>query len=189
VIFPYNKRSFLVPGLIIGVLSDTHDNLPNLRKVLGEFNELGVKTVIHLGDFISPFTVRLMREELKNARVIGILGNNDGDILQLTKLFAEAGWELYSGVKTIELSGRRIALLHGYGSVSETESLARNLARSLDVDAVLFGHTHRPLVEKTGGRLILNPGEACGYLTNKATFAIVDLSTLEVSILEVGRVG
>lgn len=175
--------------MIIGVVSDTHDNLPNLRKILEEFNEVGIKIIIHLGDFISPFTVRLMREELKNAKVIGLLGNNDGDILQLTKLFAEAGWELYSGVKTIDLSGRRITLLHGYGSVSETESLVRNLARSLDVDVVMFGHTHRPLVEKISGRLILNPGEACGYLTNKATFAIVDLSTLEVSLQEVGGVG
>ena len=35
---------------------------------------------------------------------------------------------------------------------------------------------------KIGNSIILNPGEACGYLTEEATFAILDLKTGEVKI-------
>ena len=41
----------------IGVLSDTHDNLVNIRKAVEIFSKNGVEAVIHAGDFCSPFTL------------------------------------------------------------------------------------------------------------------------------------
>ena len=166
----------------VAVVSDTHDNIRAIKRVAERITEAGVETVIHLGDIISPFAVRLLRDALRGVKVVGVLGNNDGDVLQLAKLFSEAGWELYSGPKIIELGGRRILVLHGYGGVADTESLVKNLAKSTEVDAVFFGHTHKVMVERLQGRLVLNPGEACGYLTGKSSFALVDLDTMEASI-------
>ena len=41
----------------IGVLSDTHDNLTNIRKAVEIFSKNGVEALIHGGDFCSPFTL------------------------------------------------------------------------------------------------------------------------------------
>ncbi|WP_440059178.1 metallophosphoesterase [Thermogladius sp. 4427co] len=172
--------------MIVGVISDSHDNILALEKVLDRILREGITTIIHLGDIISPFTVRIMRETIKGrAKVIGVLGNNDGDILMLYKLFADAGWQLYSGIKTIELNGRRLMIFHGYGSIDETENLAQAMAKSANVDAVLYGHTHKAVNELVGNKLLLNPGEVCGYLTGKVSYALLDLDKLRAQILGV----
>ncbi|HCL90984.1 MAG TPA: YfcE family phosphodiesterase, partial [Candidatus Atribacteria bacterium] len=40
----------------IGIISDTHDNLPKIKKAVGIFNREKVELVLHAGDFVSPFT-------------------------------------------------------------------------------------------------------------------------------------
>ena len=61
----------------IGVLSDSHDNVPMVKKAVELFNSEGVELVIHAGDFIAPFVVAAMGD-LK-CRVVGVFGNNDGE--------------------------------------------------------------------------------------------------------------
>ena len=39
---------------------------------------------------------------------------------------------------------------------------------------VVFGHTHKPLVERRDGVLLVNPGEAGGWLRGKSTVALLD---------------
>jgi putative phosphoesterase len=72
--------------------------------------------------------------------------------------------------------------MHGYSGVENTVRLAKALIGSLDVDAVLYGHTHEFVVEKINGKLLLNPGEVCGYLTNKSTYALLDIDSLKAEI-------
>jgi predicted phosphodiesterase len=50
---------------------------------------------------------------------------------------------------------------------------------------ILFGHTHRPLTMRIGRALILNPGEACGFISGKPTCAVIDLATMVASIREI----
>ena len=44
----------------IGVFSDSHDNVPMVKKAVELFNNEGVELVIHAGDFIAPFVVAAM---------------------------------------------------------------------------------------------------------------------------------
>lgn len=168
--------------MIIGVIGDSHDNLPALRKVIERLREHGISVLIHLGDIISPFTVKLMREALGETKVIAVKGNNDGDIYQLTNLFLKYGWIFKQDPGTIELNGKKIFLMHGYSGVDETVNIVRALSKSLDVDVILYGHTHKYVVDRSSGKLILNPGEVCGYLTNKITYALIDLDSLRGEI-------
>lgn len=62
----------------IGVIGDSHDNLPAIRKSARTFNDLSTDLVIHTGDLISPF-VKKPFSNLK-CRMKCILGNNDGEI-------------------------------------------------------------------------------------------------------------
>jgi len=161
--------------LIIGVISDSHDNVYALKKVLLRLISHGVESVIHLGDIISPFTVKLLRDELRGIPVIAVKGNNDGDVYQLTSMFNRFGWTFKSEPGVIEINGRKIFIVHGYGGIDETTMLVNSLAKSLNVDLILYGHTHKPVMEKVNGKLVLNPGEVCGYLTGKISYAIMDL--------------
>lgn len=67
--------------MLIGIMSDTHDNLIFTKKAIKLFNSRKVEHVIHAGDYTSPFTLKLFRE-LK-CKYTGIFGNNDGDKLLL----------------------------------------------------------------------------------------------------------
>lgn len=159
--------------MLIGVISDTHDNLFNLRKVLEIFRAQGVELVFHAGDFVSPFTAGPFREA--GLRVIGVFGNNDGDKLYLRERFQGIG-ELHHGPHELELSGRRILLMH------EPRALEA-LVASGRYDLVVYGHTHRPEL-RAGSPLVVNPGELGGWLTGRASYALVDLRALRAEIFE-----
>ncbi len=168
--------------MLVGVISDSHDNIYKLDAVLDELKKEKVETIIHLGDIISPFTVRRMREKLGGIPVIGVLGNNDGDILLLSKLFRDYGWKLLNGPVIVDLDGRRFLLMHGYNGLEHTEKLAMELVGFEGIDGVLYGHTHRALLKRINSRILLNPGEVCGYLTGKTSFAVLDTSRLDAVV-------
>jgi len=168
--------------LIVGVVSDSHDSLHALKKAVQELLEHRVELIIHLGDIVSPFVVKQLAEVTRNTPVTAVKGNNDGDVYQLTMLFNKYGWLFYSEPSVIEVEGRRFLLMHGYGGIDQTEALAKALLKSLDVNGVLFGHTHRYVLENVGEKILLNPGEICGYLTGKSTYAVLDTSTLKAQI-------
>jgi putative phosphoesterase len=66
-----------------------------------------------------------------------------------------------------------------------TEQTIEALGKSGDFDIILTGHTHFLSSKKLdSGSLVINPGELCGYLTDKATFAIVDTESMESEIIE-----
>lgn len=170
-----------------GVISDSHDNIYNVREALRALAAEGVDLIIHLGDVISPFVLKIMKEEAPDKQFVIIKGNNDGELEQLIKLSLSYGWEFYGGPTIYEVGGRKLLLFHGYDGVELTERIAASFLGGLDVDAVLFGHTHKPLNLVKGGKLLFNPGELCGYLTGRATYGIIDLNTLRAEIRELVR--
>lgn len=172
--------------LRIGVISDTHDHLPYTKRAIQQLLDREIELLIHLGDFTSPFTVRLIHELIKSRvdRVFAVLGNNDGDVLSLSKLFNQYGWYLNPSPTIIEIDSKRFYLMHGNGPADFTERVARSAFEKLDVDVVLYGHTHIAKYEKCGNRIILNPGEVCGYITGKSSIAILDTKDQSVEFIE-----
>jgi len=69
----------------------------------------------------------------------------------------------------LEVAGRRVAVYHGTSPI-----LLRALVESGLYDVVVYGHTHQAVVERRGGTLVVNPGELCGCLTGRSTYAVVD---------------
>ena len=139
--------------------------------------------LIHCGDYIAPF-VKLWFNKLNESikkRFFGVFGNNDGEILYLTQNlgqiceFANNGHELI-----IELGGKRIFASH----MPKQETIDA-LADSGKFDIILSGHTHTVVNKKHKDVLIVNPGELCGYLTNKPTFAIINTETMNAEIIEI----
>jgi len=74
----------------IGIFSDSHDKMDNIRRVVDIFLEQKVDKVVHCGDIVAPFMVRAMSElEGKDIEIIGIYGNNDGERLGLYKMLGK----------------------------------------------------------------------------------------------------
>jgi|UniRef100_A0A7J2TZP1 hypothetical protein len=168
--------------MIVGVMSDTHDNLEALLKAFEIFRKNGVEAVIHLGDIISPFT--FMRILEYPGRIVAVLGNNDGDVLLLKELAVKAGAVLRRDVYVMEVTGRKIFLMHGFGDAETTKTIAHAIAITGKFDAILYGHTHKAEVTQIGKVIVLNPGEVCGYLTGRRSVATLNTATLEYKIIE-----
>ena len=59
----------------------------------------------------------------------------------------------------IEIDGNKVLVTHGhYYGVSMDISGVAEEAASRDCQAVFFGHTHKPVIEKIDGVLAINPG-------------------------------
>ena len=159
--------------MFVGLIADTHDRLPYIKRAVDRLNEEDVEAVLHAGDYIAPFVVKYFKP-LK-ARMIGVFGNNDSMKRTLTETFSELGFSVNSYFRSLELDGRRFALTHG-----DEEELLRSLIDSGYYDVVVYGHTHKMETYMRSETLVVNPGEVCGYLTNKSTIAILNTETLEV---------
>jgi len=158
-------------GGIIGVISDSHDNMHAIEKALRVFNERHAYMIFHAGDIVSPFTARIFSELAGD--MILIYGNNDGDKLYLKERFSGIG-TFYDDPYIGKVGGKSIAMTHKPEIVD---------ALSLKYDVVIYGHTHEVDVRKEDS-LIVNPGECCGYLTGKKTIALIDLNKMEAEIIE-----
>ncbi len=158
----------VVERMLVGVMSDTHDNIAQTKKAVAKFNREGVEHVLHAGDFISPFMIDTLKE-LK-APLTGVFGNNDGDRALLKRKSGMHTSMMIAGTfARIDLGGMRAGLLHG-----NDRELLETLTTCGSLDLLVYGHTHNPEIRKEGGLLIVNPGEVYGLLTGRSTVALVD---------------
>ncbi|MEM2322360.1 MAG: metallophosphoesterase [Candidatus Bathyarchaeia archaeon] len=160
----------------IGIVADTHDRLELIDEVVKELNGEGVDLVLHAGDYVSPFSI--LRFKPLKAKLIGVFGNNDGDKNLLRKRSEEIGAEIQGKFAELDVGGLKIALLHG-----EEEKLLKALINSNYYDVVVYGHTHKVENINVGKTLVINPGEACGYLSGSATIAVLNLEEMKVKII------
>ena len=159
----------------IGIISDTHENMPKIRQAVKLFNRRRVAYVLHAGDIISPITAGEF-SALK-APFIGVFGNNDGDKLFLTRRFKEIG-KIHPKKFEGKLGGKKILLIH-------EPDMLEALAASGAYDVIIYGHTHHPEISRRGKTLVINPGEACGWITGQATVAILDLDKLKADLIKI----
>jgi len=155
--------------MLVGVLADTHDNMPMIRKAVAFFAQQEVERILHAGDFVAPFALKALLEA--GIPLIGVFGNNDGEKEGLSKLCPA----ICEPPRRFELARRTIVLTHDAARLSE------DVAEGADV--IISAHTHAP--EITDGRpLRLNPGETGGWLEGRCTVALLDLARLEAHLVD-----
>jgi uncharacterized protein len=159
----------------IGLISDTHDNIQNIQKATSLFNDRRVSFVIHAGDIVSPETV----EAFTGVKLIGILGNNDLKVEELTNAFDKIGGQLKGEFCEMEQDDLIFAIYHGT-NLRRKESLIQ----SGRYDVVVCGHTHKVQNKKVEKTLVVNPGTANGWFFGySATAAVFDTQTKEPEFL------
>jgi putative phosphoesterase len=155
----------------IGIISDTHDNIPNIKKAVGIFNANKVGLVIHAGDYIAPFSIAPF-DDLK-CDFVGVFGNNDGEKQGLTKI---SQGKIKPQPHKLEFYNKKILIIHEPNDLDD-------LIKSQHYDIIIYGHTHEHVIDH-GKTLVINPGECCGWLTGKGTVALADLNDMKASIVE-----
>jgi putative phosphoesterase len=161
----------------IGLMSDTHDRIDAVEKAIDFFNRERVAHVLHAGDLVSPFVAPKFAK-LKS-KLHYVWGNNEGDREFIRVKFGEIGVEPLGNFASLNLDGRKIALLHG-----THEEIVDVLLKSGAYDVVVRGHNHRAEIRE-GETLLVNPGEVCGYLTGRMTVAVLDSTTLKAKIVRI----
>lgn len=157
----------------IGVISDTHDRLDTFRRALTLFRRLNVDAIFHAGDFVAPFAAKLMAPAAMPIPVHCVYGNNDGEKAGLKTVLPQ----VVEGPLTVKLGGRTI-VMHHFIDWLKPQDIA-------PADVVITGHTHAIVNEHKDGKLLLNPGECCGWVTERCTVALLDLDKLTAQIVDV----
>lgn len=125
----------------LGLISDTHGKLrPQVFEVFQ-----GVDRILHAGD-VGPFELLTELEAL--APVTAVYGNTDGfDVRGRCAQVAE-----------LAIAGHRVVVTHGDQFGSPTPERLRDAFPAADL--IVYGHTHRALVETLDGVIMVNPGSA-----------------------------
>ena len=125
--------------VIVGLISDTHGLLrPSVHEALR-----GVSIILHAGDVGGP---EILDELRMIAPVYAVFGNTDpvGDP-NLTQ-------EVVVPVADVE-----VHVSHGHELGSPTPE---KLLSTYSQQVLVYGHTHKQLVTRADGRLVVNPGAA-----------------------------
>lgn len=146
---------------LVGVISDTHGHLRPEGLKAFESADL----IIHAGDIGKPAVLEALR---RVAPVYAVRGNMDA-----------GGWarELPER-KVVEVGAVLIYVLHDLYDLDLDPAAA-------GFSAVISGHTHKPLIDRQGSVLFLNPGSA-GPFRSPATVALLHLrgSSLQAQVVE-----
>ncbi len=135
----------------IAIISDTH--LPKGRRRLPDrcLERLrAADLIVHAGDFS---TLAMLQELQSYGRVVAVHGNVDDAAVRA----------VLPETAVVDAGGARVAVIHDAGSSrGRLERMRRRFAGTHaggGVDAVVFGHSHTPLLERAAdGFQIFNPG-------------------------------
>ena len=159
--------------MIIGVISDTHNNLRNVKKIIELFNEKKVELVIHTGDITQSKTLKLFA--FLECPLIGVWGNNDRNEIGLKDICSELDFSFQEPPMLKKIGNKNIAIFH-------EPDLIENFLKSQEdfIDIVIHGHTHRYRNEIIDGIAYFNPGESAGIFSGKNSIGILDTESLKI---------
>lgn len=161
--------------MLIGLISDTH--IPDRARILPQnvidaFSD--VDLILHAGDLTTPEAIN----ELESiAPVMAVQGNMDRvNGIDLPK------------ARVIEAEGLRIGLIHGEVYPRADTQQLLYLAKELDADILVSGHSHQPKIEQKEGILLLNPGSPVVPRLADRTVMLLEIKNKEVDV-EIIKIG
>lgn len=163
----------------IGIVSDTHNNLRNVQRIVELFNSAGVERVIHTGDITQAKTLEIFAH--LQMPLFGVYGNNDeGERESLEAAVDRYGFTFSEPPYVLEWHARTIMVVHDPlefdGHLGDEHHLA------------LHGHTHLYRYERgtphSGSQVVFNPGECAGHMKGFNAIGVVDLADLSAELLK-----
>jgi uncharacterized protein len=157
--------------MMVAVVSDTHGNREGMLLMAERLKSLGVQTLLHLGD---------------DYQDLAILADAGLEVLGVPGLYCpEYRNPDIPNRRLVELGGVKFLLTHtqtrtGYDGPGDPDP---EMA-CYEVDVVLYGHTHAPLIEERQGIAWINPGHL-RHRTDRGhppSFAVLHISPEELKV-------
>lgn len=120
-------------------LSDTHLMCPLPRELLDFAGKADI--VVHAGDFNTLEAYESLKKGCK--RLVAVHGNSDSPVLR----------DLLPERERFEVEGLRFGVVHSGKHTSDLTNM-RYLALEMEVDVLIFGHLHRPIIDQTDVLLV-----------------------------------
>ncbi len=156
--------------MIIGILSDTHNNTDKIIRAVDFFNLRQAEIVLHAGDFSMPSSAKYF-SKLKGS-FISVFGNNDFQEHDLSRIINNFGIISHAPYNFV-IDNKIFTLTHYlYGNYNNT-------------DYVIYGHTHKPRIQKINNCTYINPGECCARRYGRSTVALLDTNTENAQIFDI----
>lgn len=161
--------------MLIGLISDTH--IPDRARILPQnvidaFND--VDLILHAGDLTS---LKVLDELEQIAPTMAVQGNMDRiNGIDLPK------------AKIIEVEDLKIGVIHGEVYPRADSDQLLYLAKELNVNILVSGHSHQPKIEQKDGVLLLNPGSPIVPRLADRTVMILEVNgkAVDVEIVKIG---
>jgi putative phosphoesterase len=160
--------------MLIGVISDTHNDIESIQSAVDFFNLRCADLVLHCGDIFSPFAAKEFAKLRCGFKAV--YGNNDIEQAELENAISEFGMIMAAPFE-FKVCGKLFVMVHKPFNLGI-------MAMNGRYDFILYGHLHRAAIEKHGKTVVLNPGEACGQRFGRKTVALIDLLTQHNEIFE-----
>jgi len=162
----------------IAIISDSHDNIPNIEKFLTWAKVNKIDIIIHCGDIADPELIKDQLAKKFTGPIHLVHGNVSNRDLLIETCDEIDNVTLHGDEGYLKIENIYIAFCH-YPEV------AKDLAKSKKYNFVFYGHTHKPWIEEINQIVVANPG-TLGGVFSKATFAVLDTKTinLELKVLE-----
>ena len=138
-----------LPAMVIGILSDTHDQYDRMGLAVQTLTDRGAEFFIHCGDLCQP----RMLDHLAGLPSAFVYGNCDWDRMALQRYGQRLEIPCYGTFGDLELAGKRIAVTHG-----DDRARMANLLAAKEHDYLFHGHTHVRRDERFGKLRVINPG-------------------------------
>jgi uncharacterized protein len=163
---PGGSRATGRPTTRIGLISDTHGLLrPKVHRALA-----GVELILHAGDVGGD---DILDELATIAPVLAVQGNTDQPGNPRTPLAIDRS-----------IAGLPVHVSHGHEIGSPTPE--KLLLAYPAAEVIVYGHTHRQLVTRADGRLVVNPGAAGpARFDLEPSVAVLVISGGEVEVEEI----
>lgn len=159
--------------MLIGIISDTHDDMYAIRNAVDFLNSESVSHVIHAGDLVSPFTFEIFRE--LRCGLVAIFGNNDGDKILLKQ---NSGGNIHHQPLILTFDEKKIVVVH-------EPDLVDALSDSGHFQVIVHGHTHRPDIRRMRDVLVINPGKVARLHKGDSSLALLNTETMQAKIVQI----
>jgi uncharacterized protein len=158
----------------IAIISDSHDNVPNIEKFLDWANKNKIEMIIHCGDIAAPGVVKkLLAEKFKGG--MHLVHGNVSDRESLESICGNLdNVTLHGDIGELEIDGIKVGFCHRPDEADELVATGK-------YNIVFYGHTHKPWIDTVDNVSVVNPG-TLGGLFQKATFAVYTTEDKDIKL-------
>lgn len=141
------------------IISDSHDNIKTLSKAIEIANRRNIEHLFHCGDIIAPFSAKVLKQF--KGELQAVFGNNDGEKYGLKRILGD---DLNLSPMAIRVEDYSILMMHEPFDFEDLKGY----------DYVFYGHTHELVINREKERIIINPGDSSGWVSERPTCVIVE---------------